>query len=185
MGNICYLTPKDPINVEKITADLEQICQVRFQGLLEITQSWEDGRVNDFKGTAAIKSGYRPTDGDVGEIVSGWRLEFKDSDLGYNLYLHSTGDLSHKHRGNQLVFWTSTLIHNELAIRYNGLISDEGIPDIWEGDTSKYPTYRSWVKAMHPIWMDKPTEEYLKAIEHLKEADLEHCPNHLKSFLLD
>lgn len=46
-------------------------------------------------------------------------------------------------------WWVMAVIQNDLAIKYNGLISDEGVNGYWKGVQNKYPTFRLWVKARH------------------------------------
>lgn len=66
--------------------------------------------------------------------------------------------------------WIHFLIQNELALKYNGHISDEGVNETWRGEPNKYDTYKAYIekkasfrknrviKTMIKIlaWIDKP-----------------------------
>lgn len=46
-------------------------------------------------------------------------------------------------------WWVQNVIHNELAVLYNGWISDEGVSEKWRGTPNKYPTFDSYLTARH------------------------------------
>jgi hypothetical protein len=66
--------------------------------------------------------------------------------------------------------WTQTVVLNELAVLYDGLLSDEGVPDIWKGNARKYPTLSSYMtvvssRSAYAIGIRKNLkEEYRKVL---------------------
>lgn len=43
-------------------------------------------------------------------------------------------------------WWVRSIIENELAVKYSGWISDEGLEEKWHGEINKYPTFEDYIK---------------------------------------
>lgn len=61
--------------------------------------------------------------------------------------------------GGDFDWWLDSAVLNEVAVRYNGTISDEGISDKWNGEPNKYDTFKSYVYRRY----EHVTEANLKA----------------------
>jgi len=63
-------------------------------------------------------------------------------------------------------WWIMFVIQNELAIKYNGLISDEGTgEEKWKGIPNKYPTFKSYLNGRFSH-IKQPAKSALKLINH-------------------
>jgi hypothetical protein len=54
-------------------------------------------------------------------------------------------ETAHKCWGS-LGWWIQTVFINDLAVRFDGTISDEGVREKWRGRKGKYPTFRKMLQ---------------------------------------
>ncbi len=69
-------------------------------------------------------------------------------------------------------------MQTELAVKYGGTLSDSGIPDRWQPDLKKFPTYVAWVKMMtQPRAAGKAHADACKLFRNLR---LHEVPDELR-----
>jgi hypothetical protein len=81
-----------------------------------------------------------------------WAVECKDETIfGYRkFWLNTKRTLELRHSGADEFFqWVGVVILNEIAVKFNGKISDEGCEESWEGKPNKYPEFINWVEALY------------------------------------
>lgn len=49
--------------------------------------------------------------------------------------------------GSEKICWLFARIHNALGADLGGVLANEGVSEVWLPDTSKYPTFQSWLAA--------------------------------------
>jgi hypothetical protein len=132
MGNITTIKTRRKLKYEDVTADLREINQRRFDGLLDIQEMAPDG----------------------------WRIGYVD--MYWELWKSPTqkGWLTHKH-GRHWLCWVDMVYSNELAIKYNAKVSDEGVEGSWKGEPDKYPTCESWFEAMISPLVDSTASQII------------------------
>lgn len=71
--------------------------------------------------------------------------------------------------GTDFIWWIDAVIRNEVALRFNGMISDEGGSGRWAGDVDGYQTFSQFYDRMH---------DHLQpaALELLKQLEMEFIP---------
>lgn len=122
MANHGFISSKKNLIKEQVEQDLNDICKNRFNGLLSVIPSkW-------------------------GENGS-WFVHTKQNphDRGFNIWIRSKKKLEHRH-GDSWVMYLETVFSNELAIKYNGKLSDEGCgSETWAPIQNKYSSYRDYI----------------------------------------
>lgn len=86
-------------------------------------------------------------------------------------------EIRHGH-WRQFMWWVDASIINELALRFNGLISDEGVSEKWQGEPNKYETYLSWLRLItahitHPVNLLYVIQHYLDELPDVLLTDEE------------
>lgn len=127
MSNVQFLTVPGRLRAsDRLTADIREITERRFQGYLEVIPDsggqWWDLRVDSEKFE--------------------WPWGAWD---GWGLGKHSQRRLGAKHVNPDFLYWTQTILLNELGALYKGRLSDEGVNETWAPDVSKFPTFESYV----------------------------------------
>lgn len=121
MANHGFITTKRQLTVEKLKAALDEINKRRFRGLLELPPDGDSGFVITVKDLVE-----RPI-----WVASRRKIEIR----------HSCG-------GGDFAWWIDAVVLNDLALAFDGVISDEGVGDKWRGVENKYPRYLDFKKAM-------------------------------------
>lgn len=121
MANHGFITTKRQLTVEKLKAALDEINKRRFRGLLEL-----------------------PKDGDSGFVIT-----VKDL-VERPIWVASRRKIEIRHGGGggDFAWWIDAVVLNDLALAFDGVISDEGVGDKWRGVENKYPRYREFREEM-------------------------------------
>jgi hypothetical protein len=131
MGNHGFVTTKKWLTGDRLEKDLKEIIEERFQNKVPYTR--ED---------------------DYFEI--GFNYPWK-----FGCWIENCHKVEFRNPNADWCWWAMAVIQNELALRYNGLISDEGVGEKWKGVANKYPTFRNYIEA-RLAHMKNPTKWILK-----------------------
>lgn len=100
----------------------------------------------------------------------------KDSDEDWEhtlgIWFRSPKKIEVRHNPGDFYWWLNHVIWDNLAIKLNGRISDEGVEGTWAGEF-KYPTFVKFLKSMYknPIALQIIMQDYLKHLpDHLLET---------------
>lgn len=127
MANHGFITSKKNFNAEQIRKDLDEINQRRFKGLLKIENSqW----------------------GTKGSWFISYKSDDQEHPHGFNIWITSLRKIEHRHT-HGWAYYVEIVFSEELAAKYNGTISDEGISDKWKANPLKYPSYGAWLMVLY------------------------------------
>ncbi len=151
MGNICTIKSRKKLKYDQVTADLHEINRRCFKSLLEIQEVLE---------------------------FNCWNICF-NGNVGFTIHKSPTykGRLTLKH-GRHWWTWVDVVVTNELALKYNGSITDEGVSGSWKGEPGKYPNIRSWFEAFAKLGAVPQTTQAL--IKQMVEMDLSLVPEAIR-----
>ena len=99
----------------------------------------------------------------------------------FGFWVENCHKLEFRHASPEWCWWVMCVIQNEFAIRYNGLISDEGVEEKWKGEPNKYPTFRSWI-AIRYRNMKNPGKWILERLALLLEG-YSSAPDEVKKMI--
>lgn len=153
--NHAFVTIKGSLSAAKIDAALREINARRFKGIFLVTREsdvWWEIR--------------HPVDGN-------WRFSLTVA-IDTRRKLHTRK--AHGYFGS----WMQNVFQEELAQALNGRCSDEGIPDRWDPDPQKYPTFRAYWAALHEGMSDTPESAAL--FERVFQREVADWPEDLKPF---
>lgn len=165
MANHGFVTTRRKLTWEKVDADIREINERRFDNILSI-------EVEKERKKNAIHYYF---------LAPAGMHEF-----GFSIWLVSPHKLEFRHPHSQWGWWAQVLVYTEeLAAKYNGTISDEGVEEKWKGDPKKYPTFMSWTRSFHNRPMPKDitpeiAEQARKAGEYLTKLEWDRLPKLLK-----
>lgn len=137
MGNIATITTRKKITPEMINVEINRIIKERFKNLLKVTMT----RYSNLP----EKDSY----GDWEWWVN-WEFSKMDGNIAFNFAILSYHKMSYKHAHGDWNWWAQMTLSKELAFKYNGTHSDEGIPEKWKETSNtmkEYRHYRDWVGA--------------------------------------
>ena len=127
MANHGFITTRKFLKTEKIDADIREFVKKHFGDLADVEgpgEGWEGVRAD-------------------------WQIQFKGDDYSsFSVWLQTQRKLEFRHPRVRLSRWAQALVQEELATRYDGMISDEGVEGRWKPDVEKLNTYRKWVNLM-------------------------------------
>lgn len=130
MANHGYVTFKKPVLAASISQLLWDLNIKLFRDVLEITYS-------------------EATAGDVAYGPHTWLLVYRTRNIDWVrrvCWLESSTQFTMRHGGgSRLAWWMDTAILNEVAVQFNGTISDDGIDDKWAGEPGKYNEFSDYV----------------------------------------
>lgn len=154
MANHGFITSKRNFNKEQVLKDLQEINERRFKGLLTIEDSdWSDR----------------------GSWFVGYYYEGYEYPEGFNIWITSPKKLEHRH-SRLWAFYLEIVFVNELALKYNGILSDEGHGDKWKPDVGKYPTFMYWLDTLYGHIKESKPDSYKSMVD----LEMEYCPEELK-----
>jgi hypothetical protein len=153
MGNICTIKSRCKLKYDQVTTDLHEINRRRFNNLLEIQEVVE---------------------------FDCWNICF-NGQVGFTIHKSPRykGRLTLKH-GRHWWMWVDVVVTNELALKYNGSITDEGVSGSWKGTAGKYPTIHSWFEAIAADVMPVAQPSAKAAIKQMLDLDLSLVPDPIK-----
>jgi len=134
MSNHGYVTTKKWLKVDIIEENLKQILQNRFDGKIPYCR-------ND----------------DQFEIGFGYPWSF-------DMWVENVHKIEFRNPQPTWCWWIMVVIQNELAIMYNGTISDDGVNEKWKGTPNKYPEFKDYL-AVRYSHLSSPIKWFVKNIE--------------------
>jgi len=147
MANHGYVKTKKFMNAESVHEFLTNLNETVFKDVLNIKQ--EDNY---------------------------WEISCKDEKIQGQrqcwLQTKRTFEVRHCY-GGDFFNWIDAVIMNELAVKFNGMITDDGVENRWKGVPDKYPTFKSWMELMWSHVKSKKFVSYFIGIAKT-EAPKEH-----------
>jgi len=119
MSNHAFVTSYKHFNGDQIEKDIQEILIRRFNNKIGYT------RKNNYFEIGFGDEPKHPWSFTMW-IASRRKLEFR----------HPNGDWNH---------WIFSVVQDELACKYGGMISDEGVGGRWRGEQYRHPTFRSFL----------------------------------------
>ena len=123
MANIGYVTSRRTLRPEKIGEILNRLNQTQFKGVLKIEASADD--------SWAVHCPLGSDDWTQRQCWLDTRRKFK---------------ISHGGRGGAFVWWVDFSISNAVALEYDGMITDDGIPDRMTPSKDYFPTFSAFLR---------------------------------------
>mgnify|MGYP003335243313 CR=1 FL=1 len=103
----------------------------KFMNFDRIQNLLEDLNLRLFKNKLQIKSSLKP------KVI--WNVKYEGYDYGsLNFWLNSSRFFEIRHNSNGFMWWIDSVILNEIAVCFSGIISDEGVSEKWHGTKNKY-----------------------------------------------
>lgn len=150
MANHGFVSSKKNLSKEQVLADLQEINQRRFQGLLNIEDSeW----------------------GENGSWFISYLSPGEMYPNGFNIWITSPRKLEHRHT-HGWAYYLEIAFSSELGAKYGGKISDECCEEKWDPDPEKYPTFKAWIERRYGHMKDKHPDSY----NELVSMEIETCP---------
>lgn len=153
MGNIAFNSFPKNMSDEAFTKALEEICVDRFNGLVRVEKTYFEGKLCSWI--------VGPSEELTGDET--WRYEWE-------VYRKSKRRFGGKHPHSDWGSWLMCVVQNELAFRYNGRISDEGVSGTWEGNPAKYRTFDEYMKSMNKFMFKNHPESFWTIYNYTPEA---------------
>ncbi len=127
MANHGYVKTKKQMSAKRIHEIISQLNDNVFQNLLDIVAENLD--------VAAARRN-RPT----------WHIRIRNSPfLIRQCWLKTSRWFEIRHgAGGQFAWWVDAVITNDVAVAYDGLISDDGVGNKWAGKPGAFRTFRSY-----------------------------------------
>lgn len=149
MANHGYVTTRRHLTPEEVDRDIREIVKRRFKDLIEVRyeKTAPEPSTHNFRGT------------DFWNIWALWAFEPKDEKLKktsnyiFEVWIMNRRKLEFRHPHGDWSWWGQMTVQNELAYKYDGTISDEGVEERWKVDQKKldkYRHYRDWVTKRWP-----------------------------------
>lgn len=69
--------------------------------------------------------------------------------LGTSLWIETSRKLEFRRGYKQFASWVESYIRESLGIYFGAICGDEGIPDRWKPDPTKFPDYKSYFELLH------------------------------------
>jgi Arc/MetJ family transcription regulator len=155
MGNHGYITLEKKIVINDLENMLKVIVEERFQCKLyiEVDDDYVAVMIKDKAGEENHVTSFFLGDG------HGFPMDGKtgSNEIEFN---HTSGDP---------FWWIELILTDQLAYRFKGMISDDGVDGKWEPNIDKYPTYRNWAERWHRRHLDaKPHWIQIKVVSWLE-----------------
>lgn len=80
---------------------------------------------------------------------SGWMLSVEGFPQRLHVQLKSRRRLQVRHSCGTLFWWIDTLLREAIAAKYNGKVSDDGVPGKTVGEPDKLATIEQYVRLLH------------------------------------
>ena len=87
-----------------------------------------------------------------GDKTREWTFTFKERDdnmLFFTVWYKNKKRLEFSSPHRDWAIWAQMRVRNYLAVKYNGIMSDEGIDEKWKGDITKWRTYREYLESLY------------------------------------
>lgn len=82
-------------------------------------------------------------------------------------WLETSRHFEIRHRsGSAFEWWIDTAILNEVAVRFNGTIGDDGVSDKWKGEAGKYNKFSDYLKLHLGHIKNRKMLSWLRCVEY-------------------
>lgn len=151
MANHGFVTTRRILTPEVVDKDIREIVKRRFKDEVEVTLTKH-----------SEKPSKHPFEGhEFWDIWALWHFEPKSRAIkedrrhsfSFETWQMSHRKLEFRHPHGEWAWWAQMTIQNELAYKYDGTISDEGVEERWKVTPErlkKYYHYRDWVTKRYP-----------------------------------
>ena len=137
MANHGYVTTRNIIKPEAMTDLLNKLNQERFHGILKIEYFFAARHQNSHH-SWEIKCEL--------QVPNCEGATYEERRV---CWLNTPHKFEMRHGGGgDFIWWIDCVITNELALVFNGTISDDGGGEKWKGKEGYCPTYRDYVESM-------------------------------------
>lgn len=93
----------------------------------------------------------------------GWEIQYKGESNSFQIWLPTSRkvEIRHSHHApvSDFMWWVDASITNEIALAFDGTISDEGVEERWKGEPDYCPHFKDYLSK---IWMRLPIEQALE-----------------------
>jgi len=151
MANHGYVKSKRIFKKDEVFKEIQEINQRRFDGKLNIEDS-------DY--------------GDLGSWFISHAVE--ESTEGFNIWIASPKKLEHRHTRCWATY-LEIVFANELGVKYDGIMSDDGVSEKWKPRPEKYPTFLAWLDVLYGHIKESKPDSFKTAIEF----EMMYCPEEL------
>lgn len=144
MANHGYVTTRRKLTPEQVDQDIREIVKRRFKGEVEV----EYEKLSE-KPTKRRSEGW-----EFWNIWASWRFRPKSEELWkkfggeFSTWIMSHRKLEFRHPHGDWAWWAQMILQDELALKYGGTISDEGVSERWKVTPHmirKYRHFKNWV----------------------------------------
>lgn len=150
MGNIASNSFKKDMSDDDFTKALVKICEDRFGDVIRVRRDVYDGE--------AVNWIVGPVEELMGKDT--WSYEWE-------IYRESKRKFGGKHAHSEFGWWMMAVIQNELAFRFKGRISDEGVSGTWAGEPHKesLKSFKNYLFHMQLAYMEPDDPAIMQRIE--------------------
>lgn len=104
----------------------------RFMNFDRVQNLLEDLNLRLFNNKLQIESFFQKEKPNIG-----WNVKYEDYG-SLSFWLNSFRFFEIRHSSNGFMWWIDSVILNEIAVCFNGIISDEGVSEKWYGTRNKH-----------------------------------------------
>jgi hypothetical protein len=177
MANHGFVTTRKKLTPEQVDQDIREIVLRRFGGNVEVEYN---------------KCSKNPPSKGSHNWWAHWEMKAKarfpkdvpDYMFEFAASIMSPHRLDFRHPHADWAFWAQMAVQEELALKYDGTVSDEGVSERWKvtpKTIEKYQHYRVWV---HHRWLNPALklDASTKALrEKWVDVELAYTPEPLRS----
>jgi hypothetical protein len=147
MANHGYVTTRCHITVPRMQTVLENLNErvFRYRLRIEYVHSLDEAAWGEHCWELTIPRPYEP-------------------DFPYArrfCWLTSKRKFEIRHGGTNFAFWLGSVVSNEVAVAFDGTITDDGGSGRWKGVPNKYDRYNDYLDM---IWKNNQYKEYLRQV---------------------
>ena len=131
MANHAKVTTKKRMSPTAVTCVLRSLSERVFQGLISVSYTKTPGGKHHY-GEHLWSLNFVGNGGDV------WMPE-------RYCWLNSTRQLEIRHSAGDFSWWLDCVVENEIAVVFDGMISDDGVSERWPGEPNKYDDLHAYL----------------------------------------
>lgn len=177
MANHGFVTTRRILTPEAVNEDIREIVARRLKDEVTI----------EFRTLSALPKKTAHEGYESWDIWALWHFEPKKSPTikepwhyGFEAWQMSHRKLEFRHPHGEWAWWAQMIIQEELAYKYDGTVSDEGVEERWKITPQilrKYQHYRDWVTKRWP----RQTVAQKAARAVMARIELMYVPEPLRS----
>jgi hypothetical protein len=176
MANHGYVTTRRILTPEEVDKDIREIVERRFKGHIDVEfkKLLKDPKKSSFRG-------YESWDIWALWVFSPKDKKFKkESRHCFEAWIMSQRKLEFRHPHGEWAWWGQMIVQEELAYKYGGTVSDEGVEERWKVTPEKLAKYRHYKDWITHRWTWNPKQPKLVAKAMIK-LELLQIPEPLRS----